>query len=104
MATLRIVEFTSVKHMICVSAHFTQVLRRTKAVPMGWKAGTNYLARDLTTLLFFSVVIIICRIYRSTPSDQAQLTLHLTVSLFDLVLRLLAGPPLLGSRSRPRRL
>ena len=111
MATLWIIKFTSVKHMFCVSVHFTHVLHMTKAVPMWWKSGTKYRgpavrkgARDLNTLhFFFSVVIIICRIYRSALSDPTQVTVQLRASLFDLVLRLLAGPPLLGSRSRPRR-
>lgn len=104
--TLRIVEFTFVKNVICVSVHFTHVLHRTKAAPIGWKAGTNYRARELTTLLFFfsfSVVYHYLWNLQINPFSQAQVTLQLKLCLFDLVLRLLAGPPLLGSRSRPRR-
>jgi len=45
---------------------------------------------------------IICRLYKVTLSDQAQVTLQLTLSLFDLVLRFLAGPPFLGARKKSR--
>jgi hypothetical protein len=39
---------------------------------------------------------IICRLYRLTFLDQSQVTLHLRVSLSDLVLRFSAGSPLHG--------
>jgi len=45
---------------------------------------------------------IICRLYKVSLSDQAQVTLQLTVSLFDLVSKFLAGPPLLGARKKSR--
>jgi hypothetical protein len=38
----------------------------------------------------------ICALYRYRPIDQASFTLHLRVSLADLALRFLAGPPLLA--------
>jgi hypothetical protein len=40
--------------------------------------------------------IIICRVYKLTLSDQAQLTLQLTVTLSDLMKKILFSPPLLG--------
>ena len=40
--------------------------------------------------------VIIFRLYKLTVSDKTQVTLNLTVSLSDLVSRILAGPPLLG--------
>lgn len=46
---------------------------------------------------------IICRLHEVTLSDQAQVTLQLTVSLFDLASRFLAGPPFLGARKKSRR-
>jgi hypothetical protein len=47
-------------------------------------------------IFVFLRCIVICPLYKLTPSDQAQVTLHLRVSLADLVLRFLAGPPLLA--------
>jgi hypothetical protein len=48
---------------------------------------------------------IICRLYKLTVSDQTQVMLQLTVGLANLVVRFLAGPPLLGGggQSRSRR-
>jgi hypothetical protein len=54
--------------------------------------GPGYIAY----VFVFLGSIIICRRYRLTLSDQAQVTLKLGVSLSDLVQRILAGPPLLG--------
>ena len=48
--------------------------------------------------VFLGCTITIDFINKLTLSDQTHLTLHMTVSLFDLVLRFLAGPLLLGAR------
>jgi len=40
--------------------------------------------------------IFICSLYKLSPPGQAQVTLQLRVSLADLVLKFLAGPPLLA--------
>jgi hypothetical protein len=45
--------------------------------------------------LTFSVVSLFCRLYNLTLPDQAQVILQLRVSVFDLMWRFLAGPPLL---------
>jgi hypothetical protein len=54
-------------------------------------------ARGSTLLLMFCLCryITICRLYKPTLSDQAQVTLQPTVSLSDFVQRLLAGLSLL---------
>jgi hypothetical protein len=44
--------------------------------------------------------ISICRSFKSTLSDQAQVTLQLRVSHFDFVSSILAGPSLLTRRQR----
>ena len=62
-------------------------------------SGPGYVA----WIFVFIGSVIICQLYKLTLSEQAQITLQLTVSLIDLVLRILASTSLLGSRSRPRR-
>lgn len=44
---------------------------------------------------------IICRLQKLTLSDQAHVILQLKVSIYDLVHRLLAGPPLVGGGTPP---
>jgi hypothetical protein len=69
--------------------------------------GPDYVAY----VFLFLCSIIICRLYKLALSDQAQVTLQLTVSLSDLVCRFvtgaLAGGPkiffLTGARIRSRR-
>jgi hypothetical protein len=91
----------------------------------GKKEGLNYRspavrkrARTTTMLRMFiasSVVSLFVRLYRLTLLDKVQVTLQLTNILYDLVLRILAGPPFLaggggakkfftGVRTRCRRL
>ena len=54
--------------------------------------GPDSVARVIVLL----VTTIICRLYRLTVTDQAQVALHLRVSLYDFVKIVLGGPPLLG--------
>jgi hypothetical protein len=52
------------------------------------KAGTNYRGPEFDNVAYVSAFlgsIIICRLYKLALSDQAQVTLQLTVSLSDLV-------------------
>ena len=54
----------------------------------------------VTHVFVFLGSIIICRLYKLTISDQAQVTVQLRVSLSDLVSRFLAGLQLLGDRRK----
>jgi hypothetical protein len=58
--------------------------------------GPDYFAH----VFAFLGSIIICRLYKLTLSRQAEVTLQLKVSLSDLVLKFLAGLPLLGGGGR----
>jgi len=62
----------------------------------GGEAGTKWCpASNYVAYVFIFLRITICRLYKSTLSDQALVTLQLTVSLSNLVSRFLASPPLL---------
>jgi hypothetical protein len=69
--------------------------QRSGMGPSGPKGGPA--PGEVAFVLYFSVVIvIICQQHELTVSDQAQITLQLTVSLYELSHRFLADPPLLG--------
>jgi hypothetical protein len=92
-------------------------LRSNQAVPLtapggGGEARKHYRgpatlkgSRGPTTLHMFlssHISIITCRLYKLTPPDHTQVTLQVTVTVPDLVSRSVAGPPLVGARTRSR--
>jgi hypothetical protein len=61
-----------------------------------WESRCKLLGSDDIVYVFvFLSSIIICRSYKLTLSDRAQVALQLTVTFADLVQIFLAGPPLL---------
>jgi hypothetical protein len=90
----------------CLLAMETKHIAPFSAVPEGGRsryklsgAGgpEGVLRTDYVVYVFiFLGSIIICQFYKSTLSDQAQVTLQLTAGLSDLVLRFLADRSLLG--------
>jgi hypothetical protein len=64
----------------------------------GGVAGTKLPGPDSAACVFvFLGTTVICRSYRVTVIDQAQVDLHLRLSLFDFVKILSGDPPLRGT-------
>jgi hypothetical protein len=64
----------------------------------GWGGGVRRFRRGPGYVAYVFVCLdstIICRLYKSTLSDQAQVTVQLRVYLSDLVQMFVASPPLL---------